>query len=82
MTKDEWMKFYRAHLRSEKWARKRTDVVLRGRGRCERCRTWPISHVHHLTYERFGDEPLADLLGVCVRCHKELEDDKKRAAAI
>ena len=63
---------YAEYIRSAAWREKRLAVILRCRGICERCGLWPVVNVHHLTYERLGDEPLSDLLGVCVRCHEEL----------
>jgi hypothetical protein len=63
---------YRAYIRSEAWRRKRTEVIRRARGMCERCGRWPIVNVHHLSYARLGDEPLTDLIGACSRCHREL----------
>jgi predicted HNH restriction endonuclease len=28
--------------------------------------------VHHMTYDHLGNEPLADLMGLCPDCHKEV----------
>ena len=61
---------YREYLRSEKWERRRRAVIERSRGQCEWCCERPISEVHHLTYERLGDERLSDLAGLCNQCHK------------
>jgi 5-methylcytosine-specific restriction endonuclease McrA len=63
---------YRRYIRSPRWRAKRAAVILRARGLCERCHTWPIVNVHHLSYDRLGDERPEDLLGVCVKCHEEL----------
>lgn len=63
---------YRGYLKTAAWRQKRAEVIRRAAGVCERCRRWPVANVHHLTYERLGDEPLSDLLGVCRRCHEEL----------
>lgn len=65
---------YQAYMKSEAWRKKRAEVIRRAKGRCERCRRWAIVNVHHLTYARLGREFLSDLLGVCVKCHKELHD--------
>ncbi len=46
----------------------------RAHGKCERCgkkysrRNWE-AHVHHLTYERLGDERLDDVRVLCLECH-------------
>lgn len=36
---------------------------------CEHDRT---VHVHHFSYRHFGNEPLFDLISVCVTCHNAL----------
>jgi hypothetical protein len=60
----------RKYYRSEAWEEKRQAVIKRAGGLCEYCREEPINHIHHLTYERFGDEELQDLLGLCFNCHQ------------
>ena len=72
---------YTAHLASPEWQLIRADKLARAGWLCERCgasgvRGAPL-HVHHLTYERLGDEPPEDLLVVCPACHED--EDKKRA---
>jgi hypothetical protein len=66
------MVVYKQYLRSPEWRRKRVAVILRAKGRCERCGLWPVVFIHHLSYTNLGNEPLSDLLGVCPECHKEL----------
>lgn len=68
------MTTYQSHIKSAAWKRKRLQVIQRAGGTCERCGKWAIVNVHHLTYERVGDEELSDLIGVCPRCHEELHD--------
>jgi hypothetical protein len=64
---------YHSYINSKEWkTNKRTEVLRRSGGVCERCHKWPVVNVHHLTYERLGNELLEDLLGVCTKCHKEL----------
>lgn len=43
--------------------------MARSRGQCERC-GGRAEHVHHLTYERLGDEDLCDLQALCIECHR------------
>lgn len=65
--------FYRDYLKSEKWKRKREAVFKHYGKRCYACKTAPrILHVHHLTYERLGRERMADLIPLCVPCHREV----------
>ena len=54
---------------SKKWLRKRQEVNRRCWGTCERCKAHPQTYVHHLSYARFEDEYLSDLLGLCSFCH-------------
>ena len=65
---------YERYLGSARWRKKRLAIILRADGICERCRKAQVSFVHHLTYERIGNEHLGDLLGVCAKCHEELHD--------
>lgn len=64
---------YKAYIRSERWARKRTQVFAHYGKRCYACRraTGPI-HVHHLSYANLGREPMSDLMPLCVQCHREV----------
>lgn len=61
---------YAAYLCSREWAEKRDAVHRRARqGNCERCDTFRIDAVHHLTYARKYHENLEDLEGHCKWCH-------------
>jgi hypothetical protein len=61
---------YAEYIRSPEWRQKRLEIIRRARGICEQCGLWPVVNVHHLTYERLGNEPLEDLLGLCSGCHE------------
>ncbi len=63
---------YASHMKSATWRELRILVIRRCKGICERCHKWPVVNIHHLNYDRVGNELLTDLLGVCSRCHKEL----------
>jgi 5-methylcytosine-specific restriction endonuclease McrA len=41
---------------------------------CKACGSKKNLHVHHVTYERFGNELLTDLLGLCYTCHKGVHE--------
>jgi 5-methylcytosine-specific restriction endonuclease McrA len=60
---------YRSYMSSPEWRQRRSEVLARDEGRCRRC-GGPATEVHHLTYARFGSEPLTDLLSVCGSCHE------------
>lgn len=64
--------FWRRHaevMRSPEWSAKRLQVLSRCQGVCEGCGVHRASHVHHLTYDRLGNEMLFDLVAVCKPCH-------------
>jgi len=69
---------YMSYLRSPEWAERRRAAIARAGGRCQRC---PITfglEVHHLNYDRLGNELPDDLLVVCSDCHQG--EDLRRAA--
>lgn len=102
MTREE----YQQYLRSPQWREKRDAVLKRAGGKCEECTreykirgkwngymVWPVQEVHHLTYERVGNENLDDLIGLCKRHHhaehfvdpkreREFAEMKRRMAEI
>ena len=61
---------YRRYLRSDAWAGRRERALRRAGGRCGRCGAGVPTEVHHLTYERLGDERDDDLLALCAPCHR------------
>ena len=53
---------YRAYLKSDKWKAKRQAVFKHYGKRCYACRKQAkVLHVHHLTYERLGNEAMSKL---------------------
>lgn len=72
----EWWQWYDAYLKTPEWKRRRLAVMRRARNLCEGCGTNRAVHVHHLTYERAGNEMLFDLVAVCVGCHQRLHPDR------
>jgi hypothetical protein len=61
--------FYATYLRCAGWRRKRRGALRRARHRCARCHTAGPLDVHHLTYDRLGDEAPGDLTALCRACH-------------
>lgn len=64
---------YDQYMQSESWAAKRAAVLKRD-PICKACGVAPSQQAHHLTYDRFGDEPLFDLIGVCIPCHQKIHN--------
>lgn len=65
-------KIYDDYLLSEQWLRLRALALHRDQGECQVCHMKKATQVHHLTYEHFGSESLADLQSVCADCHKHI----------
>jgi 5-methylcytosine-specific restriction endonuclease McrA len=70
---------YATYLKSSQWREIRRQALAWAFHRCERCGSKPTDlEVHHLTYERLGDEHLHDLEVLCPPCH--LAADAEREA--
>jgi len=67
----DWGK-YQTYLLSREWKAKRLLVLERDKNLCQCCKLAPAEQVHHLTYERLYNEPLDDLLAVCIPCHRHI----------
>ncbi len=72
---------YRAYLQSAKWRAKREEYFRSHPRACSRCGTTKGRiDLHHITYERVGNERLEDLEATCRDCHRvihrEMRDEK------
>jgi 5-methylcytosine-specific restriction endonuclease McrA len=70
----EWWRRYNDHLASDRWRELRRLVMARCHGTCEGCGERPAVQIHHLTYERLGNEMLFDLVAVCMTCHETIHN--------
>lgn len=70
LKKKEWEKKHHEYLLSPEWLALRLAARIRSGGVCEKCQKNRAVHLHHLTYERFGHEDLADLQDICPDCHQ------------
>ena len=66
-------KTYQDFLLSDIWVEKR-DYVIKLRGCCEECESTKNLNVHHLTYERVGNEKGKDLKVLCRDCHDKVHN--------
>lgn len=73
--KAEGNREYLDYLQSQRWRTLARAARLRAKGRCEVCRRAPGAEAAHLTYERIFNEPLCDILWLCRRCHRDLDQD-------
>lgn len=60
---------YEQYLRTARWYSTRNLALSRARYRCERCQANSQLQVHHVSYERLGDEANEDLQVLCRGCH-------------
>lgn len=63
---DRW----HSHMDSDKWQSVRHKALKRDNWLCQGCLEAAAEHVHHLTYERLGNELLCDLVSLCGDCHQ------------
>jgi HNH endonuclease len=76
---------YEKYMRSPKWRAKRQHRLKLDDNTCQSCGATPDQYrleVHHLTYERLGNEEMDDLKTLCVICHptETAEQRRKRYA--
>lgn len=61
---------YECYMNSDQWHALRRKVLKRDNYLCQGCLEAAAEHVHHLTYERLGNELLCDLVSLCRDCHQ------------
>ena len=71
------LKLDKAYRASKRWKDLRTSICsLRG-FKCETCGAGGNLHVHHKTYENFGNESIDDLELLCAGCHRRRHIEEK-----
>lgn len=73
LAQEERESAYAEYLKTERWQIKRAAVLKRD-PICKACGVRKSQQAHHLTYDRIGDEPLFDLIGVCIPCHQKIHN--------
>lgn len=66
---------YYKHLRSNKWHSLREKIIAEKKCRCSHChKTFNKSelHLHHKSYQNFGNEKKKDVMLLCSKCHEKL----------
>lgn len=72
-------KFYRAYLYSDHWKKFRSMALEYYGNKCMQCGTEDaIFDIHHLTYERLGEELFDDVAVLCRDCHMALHAEKNK----
>lgn len=65
-----WDKWYQNYLASDKWRKTRLRILERDDHVCASC-GGAATQVHHLTYDRVGQEHDDDLVSICRPCHEK-----------
>lgn len=65
---------YTEYLKSRHWRSLKRQYRLERNWSCYCCGVEDGLHLHHLTYERIGEEDLDDLLPLCERCHAAIHE--------
>ena len=65
---------YKEYIKSNKWKKKRKELIDSIGYACEQCGVEHHLHVHHKTYKNLGNEPLKDLQLLCRMCHLSKHD--------
>ncbi|HKZ77750.1 MAG TPA: hypothetical protein VJ124_05450 [Pyrinomonadaceae bacterium] len=71
------MNVYEQYLQSDTWKQRRQATIERANYRCEICGERDGLQVHHLNYERLGNERPSDLKVVCQGCHWIADSQRK-----
>lgn len=61
---------YGQYMQSKEWSHKRLLRLKVDYFRCRTCWNTEDLEVHHLTYERLGNEEVSDLITLCKYCHE------------
>ena len=71
--------FYLTYLDSAEWRARRCEIIEARGAECESCGADDeMLELHHLTYERLGNELDEDLVLLCERCHRRADRRRVR----
>ena len=62
------------YLQSPEWKALKQAKLWRAGNKCQLCKSTTNLHLHHLTYDRLGNELLTDLVLLCSVCHQAQHD--------
>jgi hypothetical protein len=74
-TKTESNHEYLRYLQSSRWRTLARAVRIRAKGKCDICLRADGTECAHLTYERVFNERITDLLWLCKKCHRALDNE-------
>ena len=64
----------KVYMRSNVWKVRKLATLIIQNSRCKLCDSPYDLHLHHLTYERLGNEYQSDLVVLCGQCHQRQHD--------
>ncbi len=64
---------YEKYIHSTAWRDKANQRLAMDNHICQVCGE-TASDVHHLTYDRFGNEEMSDVVSLCRKCHQKAEE--------
>ena len=62
---------YGDYLQTRHWAITKAKSISNAHYACDKCGSQSGLHVHHVSYDRIGEEELDDLRVLCNSCHKK-----------
>ncbi len=74
----EYNDTFSTYYYSPEWENTRQRIFLRDDHRCQACQK-PAECVHHLTYDRLGEENDFDLISLCHACHIKVHNIQRDA---
>lgn len=63
---------YESYIHSSAWRNRRKRALELANYKCEKCGCKENLHVHHLSYEHFGNELDNELQVLCRECHQRV----------
>jgi len=72
---------YQEYIKSHAWRLQRGWRLLKDKNTCQKCGRKHELEVHHLTYDRLGQERDEDLQTLCVRCHNDVHSETRDKAS-
>ena len=64
----------KAYMRSSAWKLRKLATLMVQNDQCKLCSSTHDLQLHHLTYERLGNEYQSDLVVLCGQCHQNQHD--------
>ena len=63
---------YEQYIQSDAWRLQRQLLIAEHGAKCDLCKRTNELNVHHLNYERLGNERADDVIVLCIRCHNDI----------